>query len=133
MLMIVERYMHRSAANEAAARCIINIVLFAVMDKLVDSDGSGDDYSMRVDTWPLNIQAETTLESQIVMVDGEKRKFRGLCDYSFWYGHRRKPEKAVHLVVVEAKRTGLLDTQTLIYMGKCLRIFFPSYLNSNMI
>ncbi|KAJ5636874.1 uncharacterized protein N7484_010187 [Penicillium longicatenatum] len=120
MLVIVGRYMHRSAANEAAARCIINIVLFAVMDTFMGSDDSDDDDGMRVDTWPLNIQAETSLESQIVMVDGKKRKFRGLCDYSLWYGDRRKPEEAIHLVVVEAKRTGVLDTgfsQTLIYMG----------------
>jgi hypothetical protein len=60
-----------------------------------------EDDSMRVNTWPLNIQAETTLDSQIVMVDGEKRNFRGLCDYSFWYGECRKPEKAIHLVVVD--------------------------------
>lgn len=121
MLAIVERYMHRSAANEAAARCIINIVLFAVMDQLMSSEDSDEDDGMSVDTWPLNVQAETTLESKIVTVDGKKLKFRGVCDYSLWYGHRNKPEKAVHLIVVEAKRGSYSGqggfSQILIYMG----------------
>lgn len=70
------------------------------------------------------------------MVDDKKRRFRGLCDYSLWYGDRRKAEKAIHLVVVEAKRTRVLAdefSQTLIYMGTCLRILFPSYINSDQI
>jgi hypothetical protein len=109
--------MARSSPNEAAARVLIESVLFGVLDQVmgVHCDISG--------TWPLHIQMKTNLESNMVTVKGIDQRFRGISDYTLWYGNGDGPEKAINLIVIEAKSrvsavvcsTG--DEQVLGYMG----------------
>jgi hypothetical protein len=48
---------------------------------------------------------------------------KGTCDYTLWYGDKGGADKAINLVLVEAKKLGLAsqgDDQALGYMGKSL-------------
>lgn len=75
-------------------------------------------------TWPLNLQTETYLESNSMMVEGERMRIRGKCDYTLWYGNKRGPVKEINLVLIETKRQRYAgsggDDQALAYMGRWL-------------
>ncbi|KAJ5298722.1 uncharacterized protein N7443_006842 [Penicillium atrosanguineum] len=109
----VQKYMARSSRNEAAARVVIDLILFDILDQIMDGhcNISG--------TWPLHIQMETSLESNMVTVKGKDQRFRGTSDYTLWYGNGDGPEKAINLIILEAKaqKPAAGDEQALGYMG----------------
>ncbi|KAJ5848821.1 hypothetical protein N7534_008139 [Penicillium rubens] len=89
MIEITNKYLRLSTQNEAATRCIINDILFALLDTVVPYPNNGQ--------WPLNLQMETSLTS-----------------------HKGGADKAINLVLVEAKKLGLAsqgDDQALGYMA----------------
>ncbi|CAP82932.1 Pc15g00460 [Penicillium rubens Wisconsin 54-1255] len=101
MIEITNKYLRLSTQNEAATRCIINDILFALLDTVVPYPNNGQ--------WPLNLQMETSLTSP-----------KGTCDYTLWYGDKGGADKAINLVLVEAKKLGLAsqgDDQALGYMA----------------
>ncbi|CAI7626651.1 unnamed protein product [Penicillium viridicatum] len=112
MINITNKYLRLSPRNEAAARCIINTILFAMLDKVAPCPDYG--------TWPLNLQTETPLISRPFTLNGKVHQAKGTCDYTLWYGDKGGPDKAINLVLVEAKGLGLAssgDDQALGYMA----------------
>lgn len=62
---------------------------------------------------------------------GKVYQAKGTCDYTLWYGDKGGADKAINLVLVEAKKLGLAsqgDDQALGYMGKSLWILLESFL-----
>ncbi|KAJ5274182.1 hypothetical protein EN45_047290 [Penicillium chrysogenum] len=85
MIEITNKYLRLSTQNEAATRCIINDILFALLDTV-----------------------------------GKVYQAKGTCDYTLWYGDKGGADKAINLVLVEAKKLGLAsqgDDQALGYMA----------------
>ncbi|KAJ6186645.1 hypothetical protein N7519_007946 [Penicillium mononematosum] len=106
------RWSYLTLANEAAARCIINSILFSLLDTVVPYPNNGQ--------WPLNLQMETSLTSRPFPLRGKVYQAKGTYDYTLWYGERGGADKAINLVLVEAKKLGLAsqgDDQALGYMA----------------
>jgi hypothetical protein len=95
---------------------VIDLILFDILGQIMDGhrDISG--------TWPLHLQMETSLESNMVTMKGKDLRFRGTSDYTLWYGNGDGFEKAINLIILEAKaqKPGLSDEQALGYMSKSL-------------
>ncbi|KAJ6110834.1 hypothetical protein N7486_003069 [Penicillium sp. IBT 16267x] len=61
---------------------------------------------------------ETSLKSNLVTIKGKGQRFRGISDYTLWYGNGDGPKKAINLIVVQVKGApGVSDRQALGYMG----------------
>lgn len=99
MIEITNKYLRLSTQNEAAARCIINNILFALLDTVVPYPKNGH--------WPLNLQMETSLTSRPFPLRGKVYQAKGTYDYILWYGDKGDADKAINLVLVEAKKLGL--------------------------
>ena len=115
MIEITNKYLRLSTQNEAATRCIINNILFDLLDTVVPYPNNGQ--------WPLNLQMETSLTSRPFPLRGKVYQAKGTCDYTLWYGDKGGADKAINLVLVEAKKLGLAsqgDDPALGYMGKSL-------------
>ncbi|CAI7603802.1 unnamed protein product [Penicillium viridicatum] len=113
MLEIVRRGSQRSTQKETAARCVIDILLYSVLDQV----SASSDHRQ----WPLNLEHETYMTSRPILYDTRQYKTSGRADYTLWYREtRRMSEKAINLVIVEAKKEGMVsagEAQLLGYMG----------------
>ncbi|KAJ5936284.1 hypothetical protein N7454_005582 [Penicillium verhagenii] len=101
---VARKSMAGSPINEAAARMLVSNVLVAVIDEVMA------DHDTASGIWPIHLQTETALESDLVTVNGIDQKFRGISDYSLWYGDGNSNEKAINLIVIEAKRKDFCST-----------------------
>lgn len=113
MLEIFQRGKRRSAHKESAARCVIDILLYSVLDQVSASSSHRQ--------WPLNLEHETYMTSRPIQYTARQYKTSGRADYTLWYGETRTmSEKAINLVIVEAKKEGMVsagEAQLLGYMG----------------
>lgn len=113
MLEIVQRGKQRSTHKESAARCVIEIVLYSVLDQVSTPSNHRQ--------WPLTLEHETYMISQPILYTARQYRASGRADYTLWYGETRAiSEKAINLVIVEAKKEGMVsarEAQLLGYMG----------------
>ncbi|KAJ5684590.1 uncharacterized protein N7477_000935 [Penicillium maclennaniae] len=110
----VQKYMARSSRNEAAARVVIDLILFDILGQIMDGH-----CEISAPGPSTSFQMETSLESNMVTVKGKDQRFRGTSDYTLWYGNGDGPEKAINLIILEAKAQipAASDGQALGYMG----------------
>jgi hypothetical protein len=66
--------------NEPSVRCVIDIVLYVILNEAIPYPGPG------FDPWPLNLQMETPLVYLPVIHNGKLQRASGNCDYTLWYG-----------------------------------------------
>ncbi|KAJ5954236.1 hypothetical protein N7501_008515 [Penicillium viridicatum] len=79
-------------------------------DEVKELEACLADNARDINTWPLNLQTETPLISRPFALNGKVYQTKGTCDNTLWYGDKGGPDKAINLVLVEARKLGLASS-----------------------